>query len=70
MLKKAIAAANCVKAGECFLATDDGTKLPYDAVMPHKCKPMILTGQIKVTIHVLLVYDSNEPKRRQVSVLM
>ena len=71
MLKKAIAVATCVKTCEFFLATDDGTKLPYDTVMLHKYNQVApnVQNNVPVHIHVLPVHDSNEPKRRRLSVV-
>ena len=71
ILKKAIAGATGVKTAELFLAADNGTKLPYDTVMLHKYKQMApnLQDIVPMQIHVLPVHDSNEPKRRKLSVV-
>ena len=61
--------ATGVKIGEFFPAADDRTKLPYDTVMLHKYKQMDPNMQNNVYIIIFFVYDTNEPKRRKLSVV-
>ena len=69
MLKHALAGATGVKIGEFFVAADDGTELPYFIVMLHKYKQIALNLQNNVTIRVISVHDSNEPKRHKLIVV-